>query len=111
LVMGGGMTTVSGAPTPSSFDSAVFRNVIGTVTSGVMVLTSRDDDGDHGMTISAVCSLSLEPPMLLVCLNMNSRTQQAVLSAGSFAVHVLDDRRRGSPSDSPGPRLTTSSRA
>jgi len=87
------MTTVSDAPTPSSFDSAVFRTVIGTVTSGVMVLTARDDDGDHGMTISAVSSLSLEPPMLLVCLNMNSRTQQAVLSAGSFAVHVLDDRQ------------------
>ena len=48
------MTAVSDAPTPSSFDSAVFRTVIGTVTSGVMVLTSRDDDGDHGMTISAV---------------------------------------------------------
>ena len=31
--------------------------------------------------------------MLLVCLNMNSRTQQAVLAAGSFAVHVLDDRQ------------------
>jgi flavin reductase (DIM6/NTAB) family NADH-FMN oxidoreductase RutF/DNA-binding GntR family transcriptional regulator len=87
------MPTVSDAPTQSSFDSAVFRTVIGTVTSGVMVLTSRDDDGDHGMTISAVSSLSLEPPMLLVCLNMNSRTQQAVLSAGSFAVHVLDDRQ------------------
>ena len=87
------MPTVSDAPTQSSFDSAAFRTVIGTVTSGVMVLTSRDDDGDHGMTISAVSSLSLEPPMLLVCLNMNSRTQQAVLSAGSFAVHVLDDRQ------------------
>ena len=58
------MPTVSDAPTQSSFDSAVFRTVIGTVTSGVVVLTSRDDDGDHGMTISAVSSLSLEPPML-----------------------------------------------
>jgi len=91
--IGGLMTTVSDAPTPSSFDSAVFRAVIGTVTSGVMVLTARDDDGDHGMTISAVSSLSLEPPMLLVCLNMTSRTQQAVLTAGTFAVHVLDDRQ------------------
>lgn len=75
------------------FDSAVFRSVIGTVASGVMVLTVRDADGDHGMTISAVCSLSLEPPMMLVCLNMNSRTQQAVRDAGHFAVQVLDDRQ------------------
>src|SRR6478609_11642062 len=81
---------------PSKFpavDSAVFRNVIGTITSGVIVLTARDDGGDHGMTISAICSLSMEPPMLLVCVNMNSRTQQAVMSAGQFAVHVLDHRQ------------------
>ena len=76
-----------------AFDSTVFRNVIGTITSGVIVLTARDDGGDHGMTISAICSLSMEPPMLLVCLNMNSRTQQAVMSAGQFAVHVLDHRQ------------------
>ena len=76
-----------------AFDSTVFRNVIGTITSGVIVLTTRDDGGDHGMTISAICSLSMEPPMLLVCLNMNSRTQQAVMSAGQFAVHVLDHRQ------------------
>ena len=76
-----------------AFDSTVFRNVIGTITSGVIVLTTRDDGGDHGMTISAICSLSMEPPMLLVCLNMNSRTQQAVMSAGQFAVHVLDHQQ------------------
>ena len=76
-----------------AFDSTVFRNVIGTITSGVIVLTTRDDGGDHGMTISAICSLSMEPPMLLVCLNTNSRTQQAVMSAGQFAVHVLDHRQ------------------
>ena len=81
---------------PSKFpavDSAVFRNVIGTITSGVVVLTTRDDGGDHGMTISAICSLSMEPPMLLACLNMNSRTQQAVSTTGQFAVQVLDHRQ------------------
>jgi 4-nitrophenol 2-monooxygenase / 4-nitrocatechol 4-monooxygenase, reductase component len=83
---------VTALPLPA-VDSAVFRNVIGTVTSGVMVLTTRDRDGDHGMTLSAVSSLSLEPPMLLVCLNMRSRTQQAVLDAGRFAIHVLDHQQ------------------
>src|SRR6478672_13762915 len=85
----------SSAPLPTlpALDSTVFRNVIGTITSGVILLTTRDDGGDHGMTISAICSLSMEPPMLLVCLNTNSRTQQAVMSAGQFAVHVLDHRQ------------------
>lgn len=74
-------------------DSAVFRSVVGTITSGVMVLTARDDHGDHGMTLSAVSSLSLEPPMLLVCLNRSSRTQQAVRTSGRFAIHVLDEQQ------------------
>ena len=60
----------------ATVDAGVYRKVIGAVTSGVMVLTARDDAGDHGMTISAVCSLSMEPPMLLVCLNSRSRTQR-----------------------------------
>ena len=80
-------------PTLPALDSTVFRNVIGTITSGVIVLTTRDNGGDHGMTISAICSLSMEPPMLLVCLNTNSRTQQAVMSSGQFAVHVLDHQQ------------------
>ena len=77
----------------NTFNSSVFRTVVGTIASGVIVLTTRDGGGDQGMTISAVCSLSMEPPMLLVCLNMNSRTQQAVMKAGQFAVHVLDHRQ------------------
>ena len=69
---------------PATVDAGVYRKVIGAVTSGVMVLTARDNAGDHGMTISAVCSLSMEPPMLLVCLNTESRTQRAVTDAGCF---------------------------
>jgi flavin reductase (DIM6/NTAB) family NADH-FMN oxidoreductase RutF/DNA-binding GntR family transcriptional regulator len=78
---------------PAVVDAGVYRTVIGAVTSGVMVLTARDNAGNHGMTLSAVCSLSLEPPMLLVCLNTRSRTQRAVADAGCFAVHVLDEKQ------------------
>ena len=78
---------------PAIVDAGVYRKVIGAVTSGVMVLTARDNAGDHGMTISAVCSLSMEPPMLLVCLNTGSRTQRAVTDAGCFTVHVLDEKQ------------------
>ncbi len=74
-------------------DAGIYRKVIGAVTSGVMVLTARDDAGNHGMTISAVCSLSMEPPMLLVCLNSKSRTRRAVADAGAFAIHVLDEKQ------------------
>jgi flavin reductase (DIM6/NTAB) family NADH-FMN oxidoreductase RutF/DNA-binding GntR family transcriptional regulator len=92
--MPGRLPTAEGSSLPpATVDAGVYRQVIGAVTSGVMVLTARDNAGDHGMTISAVCSLSMEPPMLLVCLNTGSRTQRAVTDAGCFAVQVLDEKQ------------------
>ena len=70
-------------------DRDVFREVIGHFTSGVTVITATSDGRDHGMTASAVTSLSLEPPMLVVCLNNRSPTQQAITRSRAFAVSVL----------------------
>ena len=67
----------------------VFRDVIGRFASGVTVITTSADDGDHGTTASAVSSLSMDPPMLLVCLNRTSDTRTAVLSSGVFGVNIL----------------------
>lgn len=67
----------------------LYRDVIGRFTSGVTVITTIADGVDHGTTASAVSSLSLEPPMLLVCLNRTSDTQAAVLRSGLFAVNIL----------------------
>ena len=53
-------------------DSKEFRDIIGRFASGVTVITVDHDDQSYGTTASAVCSLSLEPPMLLVCLNKAS---------------------------------------
>jgi flavin reductase (DIM6/NTAB) family NADH-FMN oxidoreductase RutF/DNA-binding FadR family transcriptional regulator len=66
-----------------------FRDVIGRFATGVTVVTTRDGDGDHGMTASAISSLSLEPPMLLVCVHRRSRTAGAVRGSGHFTVNVL----------------------
>jgi flavin reductase (DIM6/NTAB) family NADH-FMN oxidoreductase RutF len=70
-------------------DKDVFRDVIGHFATGVSVITARVEETDYGVTVSAVCSVSLEPPMLLVCLNRSSRTQGAVSRAGSFVMNVL----------------------
>lgn len=56
-------------------DPDLFRDVIGHFASGVTVITAREQGADYGATVSAVTSLSLEPPMLLVCLNWKSATQ------------------------------------
>ena len=70
-------------------DQQVFRDVIGRFTSGVTVITTTVDGTRYGTTASAFSSLSMEPPMVLVCLNKTSDTQAAVLEAGAFAVNIL----------------------
>lgn len=66
-----------------------FREVIGHFASGVAVITAQRDGTHYGMTASAVASLSLEPPMLLVCVNRESVTHGIIEEAGAFGVNVL----------------------
>ena len=72
-------------------DRETFRHVIGHFASGVAVLTTRDGDEDFGATASAVSSLSLDPPMLLVCLNTRGSTQQAIHGSRRFGVNILGE--------------------
>jgi len=81
-----GRSTEDPAP---AVDGTVFRGVIGSFMSGVVVITTVSDGQRHGATVSAVSSLSLDPPMLLVCLHANSATQDAVSRSGRFAVNIL----------------------
>ena len=74
-------------------DKENFRHVIGHFASGVTVLTTREGDADFGATASAVSSLSLEPPMLLVCLNRRSSTQEAIHASGRLGVNILDENQ------------------
>jgi flavin reductase (DIM6/NTAB) family NADH-FMN oxidoreductase RutF len=71
----------------------VFRDVIGRFASGVTVITTTADDGDHGTTASAVSSLSMDPPMLLICLNRTSDTRTAILRSGVFGVNILAENQ------------------
>lgn len=72
-------------------DPEVFRHVIGHFASGVTVVTAAEGGRRYGMTASAVTSLSLEPPMLLVCMNHRTRTQAVVSRTGRFAVNILGE--------------------
>jgi flavin reductase (DIM6/NTAB) family NADH-FMN oxidoreductase RutF len=72
-----------------SLTSDEFREVISHFASGVTVVTTVHDGRPYGTTASAVTSLSLEPPMLLVCLNRESETGRAIGSSGHFAVNIL----------------------
>jgi flavin reductase (DIM6/NTAB) family NADH-FMN oxidoreductase RutF len=76
-------------------DPDVFRDVIGHFATGVAVITAQESGVPYGVTVSALSSLSLDPPMLLVCLNRTSRTQGAIERSGVFGVNVLGERQGG----------------
>jgi 4-nitrophenol 2-monooxygenase / 4-nitrocatechol 4-monooxygenase, reductase component len=66
-----------------------FREVISHFASGVTVITALHDGRSFGTTASAVTSLSLEPPMLLICMNKQSETGRAVARSKRFGVNIL----------------------
>lgn len=57
--------------------------------SGVAVVTARHGERVHGMTVSAFCSVSLDPPLVLVCLDKTSNTLKLVEAGKVFSVNVL----------------------
>jgi flavin reductase (DIM6/NTAB) family NADH-FMN oxidoreductase RutF len=76
--------------TAAQVTAAEFRDAIGRFATGVTVVTSVGADGQPvGTTASAVTSLSLDPPLVLVCFDRASVTLQAVRTHGAFVVNVL----------------------
>ena len=75
-------------------DGSEFRRVLGHFPSGVTVVATRVGEGRAcGLTVNAFCSLSLAPPMVLVCVERESDTHDCILASGCFAVSVLDQER------------------
>lgn len=67
-----------------------FRRLCGSWATGVAVLTTHDDDGrSAALTMNAVTSLSLDPPLMLVCVANTSDTLMALRQSGVFCINVL----------------------
>jgi 3-hydroxy-9,10-secoandrosta-1,3,5(10)-triene-9,17-dione monooxygenase reductase component len=75
---------MAGAPDPESL-----RRVLGAYPTGVTVVTAIGPNGPSGATANAVSSLSLEPPMMLACLDRDSRTLTSARAAGRFGINAL----------------------
>ena len=76
-------------PPADEIDPLAFRNVFGRFATGVCVITSLGENGPSGLTANAVTSLSLEPPLMVVCFDRSARTLKAVEHSRRFAVHFL----------------------
>ncbi len=71
-------------------DASTFRSTLGRFATGVTVLTARDATGrDHGMTVSAFCSVSLDPPRVLCCVERSADMYPVIQGVSHFAVNIL----------------------
>ncbi len=74
--------------------SDVYRLAVGRLVTGVTVVTSRLGDIDHAMTANAVASVSLEPLLLLVCVEREARFHDAITQSGRWGVSILPAQGR-----------------
>ena len=70
-------------------DAEDFKHALRRWPSGVTVVTSRAGDKIHGMTVSAFSSVSLDPPLVLVCADKASNTCPIIAAGRVFAAHIL----------------------
>ncbi len=76
------------------FDSKELRRVMGLFATGVTVLTTRDNHGrPYGLTANAVSSLSLNPPLLLICIDRKAETHPHFLDSRCFVVNILGEHQ------------------
>ena len=89
---------MSTGPIAAPPDQALFRRAMGRFPTGVCVVTAveggRRTPLDHAMTASALTSVSVDPLLVLVCVETDARFHDAILEAGAWAVSVLDASAR-----------------
>ena len=77
-----------------SIDAAAFKKGMRHLAASVTLITTRHGDLRGGLTATAVCSVSAEPPLVLVCINRKSPAMAAVEANGVFAVNLLSSAHR-----------------
>ena len=79
----------SGPTMTDRVDAERFKEVLGSVAAPVSVVTTACDGRPHGTTVSAFCSLSLDPPLVLVSLDAGSKLLALLRLTDRFAINVL----------------------
>lgn len=75
-----------------TFDQRAFRNALGRFATGVTVMTTRDADGvPVGVTVNSFSSVSLDPPLVLFCLDRSATCLRSFIASARFAVNVLGE--------------------
>lgn len=75
-----------------TLDPATYRTTLGRFASGITIITACDAEGrDVGMTVSAFSSLSLTPPLILICIDNAASVAPVLEHCETFAVNILAD--------------------
>jgi flavin reductase (DIM6/NTAB) family NADH-FMN oxidoreductase RutF len=81
------------APPSSAFNVRDFRNTLGAFATGVTVITTQGPEEPYGMTANAFSSVSLDPPLVLVCVIRGTAGEQMIEQNGIFAVNELSEEQ------------------
>jgi len=81
--------TAEQASERAPLDARAFRNIVGSFATGVTVITMPTPTGAWGMTANSFTSLSLDPMLVLVCVDKSTRTLEFMQEAGVWAVNIL----------------------
>jgi len=80
---------------PAPITSEQFRKACGRFPTGVTVTTTLGDDGTpHGITVSSFTSVSLDPPLVLVCIDLRSQMTEHLKMDRPFAINILGDHQQ-----------------
>jgi flavin reductase (DIM6/NTAB) family NADH-FMN oxidoreductase RutF/pimeloyl-ACP methyl ester carboxylesterase len=92
----GSIAPASAAVPIPAFDPAEFRKAMGSFVTGVTVVATRQSDGQpRGFTANSFTSVSLNPPLVLICVSKAAASFPAFAAAGHFSVNVLADSQTG----------------
>lgn len=93
-----------------TIDSQAYRRTIGLFATGVTVITAQAGGVTHGMTANSVTSVSLDPLLVLVCVDRRAKMCAVLAEAGRFAINILGEHQEpisrhfaGRPGDTPVP--------
>lgn len=75
---------------PKFVSSDVFREAMSRLSASVALVTTDGPAGRYGLTVSAICSASVEPPTVLICLNRDNRSHAAFLKNGVIGISILE---------------------
>ena len=71
-----------------------FKKTLGSFATGVTVVTTSLDNKSYGLTVNAFSSLSLDPPLVLICIDKKSESNKILRRSKIFAVNILNQNQK-----------------